>query len=232
MRGLNDRNTLRPAEGRVIYRFGEFTVDVRTRRLLRNEVELHLSPKAFELLLILIENRAQALSKLELQQKLWPSTYVLETNLAGLVAEIRHVLGDPADDPLYIRTMHRFGYWFVGVVSEQGVPAGAIPTHDRYWVLWDTRQIPLNPGDNILGRAPDASVWIDAPGVSRHHARISLESGDATLEDLGSKNGTYLGGQLVTAPSALTDGDQIRLGSVVVTFRIPPPAGSTETARH
>lgn len=216
----------------MIYRFSDFAVDVRTRRLLRNEEELHLSPKAFELLLILIENRAQALSKVELQQKLWPSTYVLETNLAGLVAEIRHVLGDPADDPLYIRTMHRFGYWFVGAVSEQGVPAGAIPTHDRYWVLWETRQIPLNPGDNILGRAPDASVWIDAPGVSRHHARISLEGGDATLDDLGSKNGTYLGGQLVTAPSALTDGDQIRLGSVVVTFRIPPPAGSTETARH
>jgi DNA-binding winged helix-turn-helix (wHTH) protein len=216
----------------VIYRFGEFTVDVRTRRLLRNEEELHLSPKAFELLLILIENRTQAVSKVELQQKLWPSTYVLETNLAGLVAEIRHVLGDSADDPSYIRTMHRFGYWFVGTVSEDGARAGAIPTHARYWVLWEMRQIPLNPGDNILGRAPDAAVWIDAPGVSRHHARIRLEGANATLEDLGSKNGTYLGGRRVTAPSGLSDGDQIRLGSVVVTFRIPPPAGSTETARH
>ena len=216
----------------MIYRFGDFAVDVGTRRLLRNEEELHLSPKAFELLLILIENRAQALSKGELQQKLWPSTYVLETNLAGLVAEIRHVLGDPADDPRCIRTMHRFGYWFVGTVSEQGAQARVLPTHATYWVVWETRQIPLNAGENILGRAPDAAVWIDAPGVSRHHARISLEGGAATLEDLGSKNGTYLGGQLVTAPSALGDGDQIRLGSVVVTFRIPPPAGSTETARH
>ena len=216
----------------MIYRFNDFAVDVRTRRLLRNDQELHVSPKAFELLVTLIENRAQALSKAELQQKLWPSTYVLETNLAGLVAEIRHVLGDPADDPLYIRTMHRFGYWFVGTVSEQGARAGAIPTHARYWVLWETRQIPLNPGDNILGRAPDAAVWIDAPGVSRHHARICVEGADATLEDLGSKNGTYLGGQRVTAPSVLSDGDQIRLGSVIVTFRIPPAAGSTETARH
>jgi DNA-binding winged helix-turn-helix (wHTH) protein len=216
----------------VIYRFGDFAVDVRTRRLLRNEQELHLSPKAFELLVTLIENRAQALSKVELQQKVWPSTYVLETNLAGLVAEIRHVLGDPADDPLYIRTMHRFGYWFVGTVSEQGARGGALPADVRYWVLWEARQIPLNPGDNILGRAPDAAVWIDAPGVSRHHARIHLEGAQATLEDLGSKNGTYLGGQLVTAPLALGDGDQIRLGSVVVTFRIPPSAGSTETVRH
>jgi len=214
----------------VIYRFGDCAVDVRTRRLLRNEQEVHVSPKAFELLVMLIENRAQALSKAELQQKLWPSTYVLETNLAGLIAEIRHVLGDSADDPLYIRTMHRFGYWFVGTVSDQAVRAGATQMHARYWVLWEARQIPLNPGDNILGRAPDAAVWIDAPGVSRHHARICLEGGEATLEDLGSKNGTYLGGQLVTAPSALSDGDQIRLGSVVVTFRIPRPVGSTETA--
>jgi DNA-binding winged helix-turn-helix (wHTH) protein len=216
----------------VIYRFGEFAVDVRTRRVLRNEEELHLSPKAFELLVVLIEDRARALSKAELQQKLWPSTYVLETNLAGLVAEIRHLLGDPADDPLYIKTLHRFGYWFVGTVSEQGEQARALPAHATYWVVWETRQIPLSAGANILGRAPDAAVWIDAPGVSRHHARISLEGGDATIEDLGSKNGTYLGGELVTAPAGLSDGDQIRLGSVVVTFRIPPPAGLTETARR
>ena len=216
----------------MIYRFGEFAVDVRTRRVLRNEEELHLSPKAFELLVVLIEDRARALSKAELQQKLWPSTYVLETNLAGLVAEIRHLLGDPADDPLYIKTLHRFGYWFVGTVSEHGEQARPLPAHATYWVVWETRQIPLSAGANILGRAPDAAVWIDAPGVSRHHARISLDGGDATIEDLGSKNGTYLGGQLVTAPTGLSDGDQIRLGSVVVTFRIPPPAGSTETAHR
>jgi pSer/pThr/pTyr-binding forkhead associated (FHA) protein len=90
-------------------------------------------------------------------------------------------------------------------------------------------RVPLNPGINVLGRAPDAAVWIDAPGVSRHHARISLDGAAATLEDLGSKNGTYLRGEKVTRQSPLNDGDQIRLGSVLVTFRIPPPAGSTET---
>ncbi len=215
----------------VTYRFGEFALDVRTRRLLRNDQEAHLSPKAFELLVLLVEHRAQALSKAELQQKLWPSTYVLETNLAGLIAEIRHVLGDQADDPLYIRTMHRFGYWFVGTVLEHGAAADPVAPAVRYWVFWEARQIPLSPGDNILGRAPDAAVWIDAPGVSRHHARIHVEGTEATLEDLGSKNGTYLRAQLVTAPAVLHDGDQIRLGSVVVTFRVPPPAGLTETAR-
>jgi DNA-binding winged helix-turn-helix (wHTH) protein len=228
MRGFN-AGTRSERGGRVIY-FGECALDVHTRRLLRNDQEVHLSPKAFELLVMLIENRAKALSKPELQQKLWPSTYVLETNLAGLIAEIRHGLGDSADDPRYIRTMHRFGYWFIGTVAEPGAPTTTLSTHLRFWLLWEGRQIALSPGDNVLGRAPDATIWIDAPGVSRHHARICLEGVDATVEDLGSKNGTYLRGQPITMPSALSDGDQIRLGSVVVTFRIPPATGSTETA--
>ena len=213
----------------MIFCFGDVTVDVRTRRMLRHQQELHLSPKAFDLLVLLIENRARAMSKAELQQNLWPTTYVLETNLASLIAEIRRAVDDPADDPVYIRTVHRFGYWFIGTVSE---PEGHPPAgHSRYWVLFDARQIPLSAGENVLGRAPDAEVWIDAPGVSRHHARISLSGADATVQDLGSKNGTYLRGERVTAPSVLIDGDQIRLGSVVVIFRIPPAAGSTETAR-
>jgi DNA-binding winged helix-turn-helix (wHTH) protein len=213
------------------YRFEEFTVDVRTRRLLRGKVEVHLSPKAFDLLTALIENRSQAMSKADLQQKLWPSTYVLETNLASLVAEIRHALEDSADEPRFVRTVHRFGYWFVGVLSDHPAEDTSALTGITYWLTWETRQIPLGRGQNVLGRAPDASVWIDAPGVSRHHARICLDGTVATVEDLGSKNGTYLHGQRVTTPSALNDGDQIRLGSVLITFRVPPPAGSTETRR-
>jgi len=213
----------------VTYRFDNFTLETRTRRLLRGEEEVHLSPKAFDLLTILVANRAQAMAKNDLQQKLWPSTFVQETNLAGLVAEIRHVLDDDAEQPRFIRTMHRFGYWFIGQAAEEGGRERAASVPARYWVLWEARQIPLDSGENILGRAPDATVWVDAAGVSRHHARIRVEEGEALLEDLGSKNGTYLRGQPVTAPCRLEDGDQIRLGPVVITFRIPPPAGSTET---
>src|SRR6478672_1576507 len=86
----------------LMYRFGEFALDIRTRRLLRAGQEIHLSPKAFDLLAALIEQRAQAVSKGDLQQRLWPSTYVLETNLAGLIKEIRGVLADPAHQPRFI----------------------------------------------------------------------------------------------------------------------------------
>ena len=90
--------------------------------------------------------------------------------------------------------------------------------------------MPLTEGENIIGRETDASVWIDAKGVSRHHARIVVRRGEATVEDLGSKNGTYVGADRVTAPRLLADGDQVRLGPVVITFRVPQLPGPTETA--
>ncbi len=216
----------------MTYRFDVFTLDSDTRRLLREEEEVHLSPKAFDLLTLLVEGRSRAMSKADLHRQLWPSTYVVDTNLASLVAEIRRALGDSAETPRFVRTVHRFGYWFVGSVHEPAAREDAVRPSVRYWLVWETRQIALSEGENILGRAPDAAVWIDAPGVSRHHARIRLDGPGATVEDLSSKNGTFLGGQRLSAPSALSDGDQIRLGSIVITFRIPPPGASTDTVRE
>jgi DNA-binding winged helix-turn-helix (wHTH) protein len=213
----------------VIYRFDRFTLDIGTRRLLRDAREVHLSPKAFDLLACLVEHRSRAMSRSELQTVLWPSTYVLETNLASLIAEVRRALRDTADDPVFVRTMHRFGYWFIAAVKEAAPKDESMTPSVKYWLIWESRQVALAEGENVVGRAPDAGVWIDARGVSRHHARIVVASGGATLEDLGSKNGTYVGAQRVTSPRALSDGEQIRFGSVVITFRIPQPPGTTET---
>ncbi len=169
------------------------------------------------------------MAKSDLHGKLWPATYVADTNLASLVAELRRALSDPAQAPRYIRTMHRFGYWFIADVSERDDPVDPIRKRIRYWLIWETRQIPLDDGENIVGRAPDASVWIDAAGVSRQHARILVDGPSVTIEDLDSKNGTYLGARRLSAPAVLADGDQIRVGPVVITFRIPPPAQSTDS---
>jgi DNA-binding winged helix-turn-helix (wHTH) protein len=213
----------------MTYRFDRFTLDAGTRQLLRDGDEIHVSPKAFDLLRCLVENRSRAMSRDELQSILWPSTFVLETNLASLVAEIRRALGDQADDPAFVRTMHRFGYWFIGAVQDSDAKDEAMISGVKYWLIWETRQVALAEGENVIGRAPDVAVWIDAGGVSRHHARVVVARGTATVEDLGSKNGTFIGGQRVTGPRALADGEQIRLGSVVITFRIPQPPGTTET---
>jgi DNA-binding winged helix-turn-helix (wHTH) protein len=214
----------------VTFRFGPFSLDSRTRQLVRDGTDVALSPKAFQLLLLLVENRSRAMSRDELQQQLWPSTFVLETNLAGLVAEVRRALRDSAEHPTFVRTMHRFGYRFIADVDDADAPTPREPAM-KFWLLWETRQVPLAEGNNIVGRGVDAAVWIDASGVSRHHAKIVVRQGEATLEDLGSKNGTYIAGHRVTTPHRLANGDQIRLGSVVITFRVPEPPGSTETSR-
>ena len=216
----------------VVYEFDAFTIEPGTRRLLREGHELHLAPKSFDLLLLLVENRNHAMAKSELHRHLWPDTYVTETNLAGLIAEIRKALDDPAENPRYIRTMHRFGYWFIGEVKTSDVREVTAAPSVRYWVIWETRQIPLSEGDNIVGRGPDAAVWIDAPGVSRHHALLTLQHGVVTVRDLGSKNGTYVKGAPVREPVQIGDGDQVRIGPVVITFRIPGPGGSTQTEQE
>jgi DNA-binding winged helix-turn-helix (wHTH) protein len=211
-------------------RFGAFSLDSAARQLLRDGREVSLSPKAFQLLLFLVVNRERAVSKQEVHQTLWPSTFVLDTNIASLIAELRRALDDSAATPRFIRTMHRFGYRFIGRVDEPPVLAAPTPRGAGYYLVWDLRQVPLADGDNVLGRGGDASIWIDAPGVSRHHARILIRGGEVTVEDLGSKNGTYVAGTVVTAARRLDDGDQIRLGSVVVTFRIATSSVATETA--
>ena len=104
-----------------------------------------------------------------------------------------------------------------------------MPSGDRCRTLFAGRQVQLAPGDNDLGRAPDAAVWIDETSVSRHHARIHVDTMTATLEDLNSKNGTFVRGERLTGPLSLADGDEIQLGSVVVTFLLAA-SELTETA--
>jgi DNA-binding winged helix-turn-helix (wHTH) protein len=215
----------------VSFRFDRFTLDADTRRLLRDADEVPLSPKTLQLLQLLIENRSRAMSRADLQKELWPTTFVLDTNLASLIKEVRRALDDTAETPRFIRTVHRFGYWFIGELREDSASQATTPQSVRYWLVWLSRQIPVQAGEHILGRAPDASVWIDAAGVSRQHARLVVDDHGATLEDLGSKNGTFVGDQPVTAARRLLDGDQIRLGPVVITFRIPPPVGATDTVQ-
>jgi DNA-binding winged helix-turn-helix (wHTH) protein len=213
----------------VIYRFENFSVDEATRQLLAGAHERPLSPKAFELLTLLLANHPRALSKLELQERLWPATFVQETNIAGLVAEIRRALGDSATDSRFVRTVHRFGYRFVADVStDRGLPAPSRPAATLALIV-DRRQLLLADGANVVGRSPDATIHIDSPGLSRLHARVQVSEGIAMIEDLDSKNGTYVNGTRIARATRLSDGDELRLGALVLTFRSATPGSPTET---
>jgi DNA-binding winged helix-turn-helix (wHTH) protein len=209
-------------------RFGEFTLDTALRQVEGPSGAVHISPKAFDLLALLVECRSRAVSKSELQERLWPDTFVVETNLATLIAELREALKDDAKHPRFIRTAHRFGYAFCGAIIDAGDP---VPSSGATlsWLLRDGRRIPLHPGENVLGRDPGGTITLDSPSVSRRHARISVFEGHAIIEDLQSKNGTYVRGRRVSAATRLSDGDDVLIGSVSLQFRQQCGPGSTMT---
>jgi DNA-binding winged helix-turn-helix (wHTH) protein len=208
-------------------RFGEFVVDDATRQVLRAGVPVHLSPRAFDLLATLIRERPRALSKADLHAQLWPKTFVSDASLAMLVAEVRAALGESARQSSAIRTLHRHGYAFQADAQDATLPApaaaGMQPAAGEaamgFWLVTEGRQIALAPGENVVGRDPKARVWLDSPSVSRRHASLRVEGGQVTLVDLDSKNGTFVRDERIAVPIALADGDDLRFGSVGVTFR-------------
>ncbi|HEY2941277.1 MAG TPA: FHA domain-containing protein [Vicinamibacteria bacterium] len=210
--------------------FAEYVFDSDTRELRRRGEAVRLSPKAFQLLEALLRERPKALSKSEIHDRLWPETHVSGSSLGRLVAEIRAALEDPADSPALVRTVHGFGYAFCGAATEAGAgsPEGSGPAL-VYRLLWGAREIELGAGANVLGREPGCAVWVDAPGVSRRHARITVTDAKAVLEDMGSKNGTYLRGRKLERAAALADGDPIALGTALMTIRVLRQGGSTDT---
>ena len=210
--------------------FGPFTLDSERRQLLCGDdlQPRRLSPKAYELLRLLVETRPRAVAKSELHERLWPSTFVSEATLASLVGELREALGERGRDARFIRTVHGFGYAFAAPAREKADADRALVAN---WIVCNGREQSLDEGEHVLGRDADVAVPLGSSTVSRHHARIMINGATATLEDLGSKNGTYLRGQAVTSPTPLTDGDRICIGSFELTFRTLKASGSTETVR-
>jgi DNA-binding winged helix-turn-helix (wHTH) protein len=208
-------------------RFADCVIDSDTRALERGGQPVSIPPKVFQLLETLVAARPKALSKAALHEALWPSTFVSDANLANLVADLREALGDDAKNPRLIRTVQRFGYAFQ---AEAGPDRGASKAPSVFRLVWGDREISLFEGENILGRDRDAVAWIDVYSVSRHHAKIVVAGDDAVLEDLGSKNGTFLRGEPVSAALPVQDGDEIRVGTAVMTLR-RFLSESTQTAR-
>jgi DNA-binding winged helix-turn-helix (wHTH) protein len=213
-------------------RFSPYVLDLESRQLLRGDDVVHLSPNAFDLLSILVSARPKALSKSDLLERLWPGTFVVEKNLANLVSEIREAIGDDPGNPRFIRTVHRFGYAFRGADSrgESGGSAGRGGSVS-FRLKWMNGRLTLDEGEHVVGRDPDAEIFLNSDGVSRRHARIEISAERATIEDLGSKNGTFVGDQRVEGTRSLSDGDVIRVGSVKLTLRIFQTPDSTKTER-
>jgi DNA-binding winged helix-turn-helix (wHTH) protein len=210
------------------FRFADFELDQERRQLLRSGRPVALEPKAYELLSLLVSRRPRTLSRAQIRDVVWPGVFVSESTVSQAVNGIRQALEDDARQPRFIRTAHGFGYAFCGearATNEGTVGPPAVPPR----LVWGDRVLTLRAGENVLGRDKAAAICLDAASVSRHHARILVEGSRATLEDLGSKNGTSLNGERLSSVRELRDGDTVRLGQVQLLFRSLPFEGSTAT---
>jgi DNA-binding winged helix-turn-helix (wHTH) protein len=201
----------------TVYEFGPFRLEPAERQLRRADQPVPLTPKAFDTLQALVARAGRAVRKDELMAAVWPDANVGEATLAQNIFALRKVLGERA-----IETVPKFGYRFVTAVRElAGAPSCCL--------RWGARQIPLVMGENIVGRDPDVQVTLDATTVSRRHAKITVTGVDTLVEDLGSKNGTFVRGERLTGPVRLADRDLIGFGSLSLTFHERAPLMSTET---
>lgn len=209
-------------------KFDDLTFDAETRQVWARGKEARLSPKAFDLLALLIERRPRAVSKADIRAHLWPGTFVSESSLPSLVSEIRDAIADHRRKPGLLRTLHGFGYAFQAerTPAPQAAPDTLGPIAR---LVSATTEVALATGENILGREGEGIVVVKSNTVSRRHARIVIDANAALVEDLGSKNGTYVNDRQVSGPTPVVDGDQVRLGSLLFTFRLPQPSQSTET---
>jgi DNA-binding winged helix-turn-helix (wHTH) protein len=209
-------------------KFGDVVLSAQTRELFRRGEPVHLAPKAFDLLLLLVSRRPNAVSKQEILSCVWPDTFVSDATLTALISDVRDAVGDDARAPRIIRTLHRFGYAFsveavedpITPVPSEGPPLG--------WLIAESWRLPLHAGEVVLGREGEGVVPVPAASVSRRHAALVLEQGHAHLRDLGSKNGTFVDGERLAAPVTLKDGNRIRLGTFEAIYRAGDGA-TTET---
>lgn len=196
-------------------RFGAFVFDPDRRQLSRDGTDIHLTPKAFDLLGLLLGAAPRVVPKADLHEHLWPNSFVSDATLVGLVKELRRALNDRNRDAPIIRTVPRVGYAFSMATTSAPPPASGVSS----WILVAGKCLPLREGENTVGRDPLSAVWIDVASVSRHHARIVCNGLSAVLEDVGSKNGTRVDGKALRSARELRDGDKIAFGRVDAVYR-------------
>jgi DNA-binding winged helix-turn-helix (wHTH) protein len=222
----------------MAYRFGAFLYDPVGRGLARGGNEIPLTHKSRELLLLFLHNPGRLLTREEIVERVWPDVAVTDDALRFQVAELRRAFGAKGED--FIRTLRGEGYRWEEPVSaaadrpvrSHGDGDGAPAPAARFRLVLETREVQLLEGENVIGRDPVAALWIDHPSVSRRHARIVVQAGKATLEDLKSKNGTHVNARAIQGRVRLTDGDEVRIGPETMVFRAAAPTTTRTEIRE
>ena len=208
------------------YALGAFLLDMHAGELRRGTEPIALPPKVFDLLVYLVQNQGRLVGHHELLDTLWPASDVGAASLTRAVADLRRALSDNADDPQYVQTVPRRGYRLIVHVAE--VDAGP-QRRAPFSLVYKNRAHALQIGENVLGRSDESVVPIHSPAVSRYHASLTVTETGATLRDLDSKNGTYLGEKRIAGEEVVAEGDEIRIGPIRLLFVRSPDDPTTVT---
>jgi DNA-binding winged helix-turn-helix (wHTH) protein len=206
-------------------RFSEFEFEPRGGELRRDGQRVAIQDQLLIVLEMLIGRAGSLVTREELCARLWPDAFIdFDNGLNNAISRLRTALHDSAAEPRFIETLGRRGYRFIAPVE----PVEASPASPavRAWLIGETGRVALVAGDNILGRRDENVLELPSSTVSRRHARITIDE-HAFIEDLGSKNGTFVGSRRVTRAVKLSEGDSVRFGSL--TFRFAPASVSDDT---
>jgi DNA-binding winged helix-turn-helix (wHTH) protein len=218
------------------FRFGDFELDVAAFTLRRDGIPVPLEKIPMEVLVLLVQHAGTLVARDSIHGALWGSDVFLDRDAAinTAIRKIRKALGEDVERPRFVETVVGKGYRFVGQI----VPETVDPPRPRpaavYRLTRGTDAFALHDGENLIGRDPGVHVFLDHPSVSRRHARISIAAGRVVLEDLNSRNGTWIDGRGITAPTEVHDGAIIGVGPITLTFVSPTGAASTRpmSGRH
>jgi DNA-binding winged helix-turn-helix (wHTH) protein len=210
----------RAAARRQAFRLGAWLVEPSLDRISRDGEAVRLRPRAMDVLILLAGMAGKLASKKRLIDAVWRTEFVSDHALTQVIAELRAALGDDARNPAYIENIPRRGYRLVATVTPVAASVAQVRDAALPFKLQSAdRDYALIQGPNVIGRTGDADICIDRTEVSRCHARIVVQGTTATIEDLDSKNGTYLNGERLDRTTLLANGDEIWIGRSVARFR-------------
>jgi DNA-binding winged helix-turn-helix (wHTH) protein len=222
--------------------FAEFELDVGGYVLRRPDGPVRLEKLPMEVLILLVQRAGTLVQRSEIQALFWrPDVYVEhDTAINTAVAKIRRALGDDADTPRFVETVVGKGYRFIAPVESDATrqahssvnrgraSARRLRTFPSYSATRGKQEFILEAGKTVFGRDPAAGVYVDHPSVSRRHACLSIGSQGAVLEDLKSRNGTFVNGRRIDGPTNIDHGALIGLGAITLTLIVMAAPASTQ----
>ena len=212
------------------FHLGSWMVEPTLDRISQDGREVRLRPRAMDVLTVLALAAGRLVSKQSLIDEVWRTEFVSDHALTQVIAELRAALGDDAASPSFIENIPRRGYRLVASVTpvaESAASNNGISMPFKLETKNGTR--PLTQGQNIIGRTDEADISLDKTEVSRCHAMITVQGTTAVIEDLGSKNGTYVNGRRLDGPATLNNGDEIWIGRSAARMRFLIEGEPTKT---